>query len=381
MIRGLTQSGSAWWAAVIQVVCTPTHEAPPRTSRPATTHTLDATARPSSMAANIAEPTKPNWLTVSRARSGVSTTVPPTAPMPTAPKSRPNPWDAKPSRWWTTRGSSAQSAAEGSPNRHRRRSSLRVHGEWRVNLKPPLIDCTRVSPGRGRERASGRDARNADGAQGEEDCGDDEGRGRAQQGQAKPTGDGPDCSRQVEGGPVHEGRGANGSPVHQTGNLGLPGDGERDQATTDPDHRQQHQPEAVGTCRGKEGRAAARECGQGRGGGHHADRRESTGQGADREAEQEERQAHGRGHGGHLGRGSPGLGHDPLGRHHVHPDADGIGQLDHDEHAEANEAQTPGTARERRRGWSNAPGPRPRVRPVGQGCRDEGRGMSISLAR
>ena len=41
MIRGLTQSGSAWWAAVIQVVCTPTHDAPPRTSRPATTQTSE----------------------------------------------------------------------------------------------------------------------------------------------------------------------------------------------------------------------------------------------------------------------------------------------------------------------------------------------------
>ena len=145
MIRGLTQSGSAWWAAVIQVVCTPTHEAPPRTSRPATTQTSDATARPSSMAANITEPTKPNLLTVSRARSGESTAVPATAPTPTIPNSRPNPFAPKPSCWCTTRGSRPQSAADGSPNRHSRRSSRRVHGECLVNLSPPWIDCTRVS--------------------------------------------------------------------------------------------------------------------------------------------------------------------------------------------------------------------------------------------
>ena len=61
-------------------------------------------------------------------------------------KSRPNPSAPRCSRWWTTSGNKAQSAAEGIPKRHRRRSSRRVHGECRVNRRPPRID--RTSPSR-----------------------------------------------------------------------------------------------------------------------------------------------------------------------------------------------------------------------------------------
>ena len=58
MIRGRTQSGSAWWAAVIQVVCTPTQAAPPSTSRTPTTRTSRLRASPASITPNSAEPSE-----------------------------------------------------------------------------------------------------------------------------------------------------------------------------------------------------------------------------------------------------------------------------------------------------------------------------------